>query len=102
MKLSEKVRIDKSRIDGNGCFSNIVIRAGEFIGTFEGYTPKRESKFVLYCVNGSCRRGTNELRCLNHDDFPNATFNGYRLYAIEDIYPDDEITIDYGPMWNVD
>lgn len=99
MKLSEKVRIDKSRIDGNGCFSNIVIRAGEFIGTFEGYTPKRESKFVLYCANGSCRRGTNELRYLNHDDEPNTKFIGYRLYTIIDIYPDDEMTIDYGPMW---
>ena len=96
MEISEKVRVDKSPIDGKGLFSNIVFKVGQFIGTFKGYTPRRWSKFVLYCWNGSARRGTNELRYTNHSDTPNADVIGYRFYAIKDIYPDDEITINYG------
>ncbi len=96
MKLSDKVRVDKSKIHGNGCFSKIHFMPGQFIGTFKGYIPLRYSKFVLYCWNGSHKRGTNELRFLNHDDNPNATFNGYRLRATKQISPNKEITIQYG------
>ncbi len=95
MRLKDKVKIKKSKIHGKGCFSKIHFVPGQFIGTFEGYTPLRVSKFVLFSYR-SCRRGTNELRFINDSTNPNAGFDGYRLEAIKRIPPGGEITIDYG------
>ena len=38
----------------------------------------------------------NLLRYLNHSADPHAEFVGFELFAVRDIRPDEEITIDYG------
>jgi hypothetical protein len=42
------------------------------------------------------RSGRNLLRYLNHHDEGNAEFDGFDLFALEDIEPHHEITFDYG------
>lgn len=42
------------------------------------------------------RDGKNLLRYLNHSAEPHAEFIEFELYALRDINPDEEITIDYG------
>ena len=42
------------------------------------------------------RDGKNALRYLNHNTKPCAEFDDYALFALKNIKPDQEITIDYG------
>lgn len=42
------------------------------------------------------RSGRNLLRYLNHQDQGNAEFDGFDLFALKDIKPNEEITFDYG------
>ncbi|HIE54148.1 MAG TPA: SET domain-containing protein, partial [Chromatiaceae bacterium] len=64
---------------------------------------KRNGVYVLWVCNdpeddGSWegRSGRNLLRYLNHSADGNAEFDGYDLYALRDIAPDEEITFHYG------
>ena len=43
--------------------------------------------------------GRNELRFVNHSRDPNAEFEGAELYAVRNIQPGHEITLDYGEAW---
>lgn len=91
-----------SGIHGTGLFAARRIRRGEYIGTFHGPPARRDGTHVLwvYPAEGEGtpvgRRGRNLLRYLNHDDRPNAVFEGFDLYACRSIAEHDEITIDYG------
>ena len=40
--------------------------------------------------------GRNEMRFMNHSREPNAEMDGLNCYALSDIRPGEEITIDYG------
>ena len=89
-----------SPIHGNGLFAKVDIVKGEFIGTYEGPTAKRDGTYVLWVFEEGCdpvgRSGRNLLRYLNHQDEGNSEFDGFDLYALRDIEAHEEITFDYG------
>ena len=89
-----------SEIHGTGLFARVTISKGEYIGTYEGPTAKRDGTYVLWVFEDEKepvgRSGRNLLRYLNHQDDGNAEFDGFDLYALSDIKPDEEITFDYG------
>ncbi len=106
MKKAE-LTVQKSAIHGYGIFTKQAIRKGGFIAELRG------SK-VLYksTIQGQSNRYENwigigkdtwidpidEFQYLNHSCNPNAGLRGSRilkLYAMRDIEPGEEITIDY-------
>jgi SET domain-containing protein len=98
-RLRDRVRKAPSPIHGQGCFARVAFRAGEFIGTYEGPSAKRDGTYVLWVYEeGSppvARSGRNLLRYLNHQPEGNAEFDGFDLYARCDITAGEEITFDY-------
>ena len=99
-RLGDIVYKASSEIHGIGLFAKIGIRQGEYIGTYEGPTAKRDGTYVLWVFEEGQspvgRSGRNLLRYLNHQDDGNAEFDGFDLFALQDIEPRHEITFDYG------
>jgi SET domain-containing protein len=102
-ELSEWVYAAESPIHGTGLFARRAIAAGEYIGTYWGPTARRNGRYVLWVCDDregeeswEGRSGRNLLRYLNHSRDCNAEFDGYDLYALRDIAPDEEITFYYG------
>ncbi|MES9833760.1 MAG: SET domain-containing protein [Candidatus Thiodiazotropha sp. DIVDIV] len=89
-----------SEIHGTGLFAKVSIPKGDYIGTYEGPAAKRDGTYVLWVFEDEKkpigRSGRNLLRYLNHHDKGNAEFDGFDLFALKNIQPDDEITFDYG------
>jgi SET domain-containing protein len=89
-----------SEIHGNGLFAKVSINKGEYIGTYEGPEAKRDGTYVLWVFEDDKqpvgRSGRNLLRYLNHQDKGNAEFDGFDLFALKNIKPNEEITFDYG------
>lgn len=89
-----------SAIHGNGLFAKVEIAKGDYIGTYQGPTAKRDGTYVLWVFEEGCppvgRSGRNLLRYLNHQDDGNAEFDGFDLYALRHIEAHEEITFDYG------
>ena len=106
MAAKQKVRLGnivykaQSDIHGNGLFAKVPIEKGTYIGTYEGPTAKRDGTYVLWVFEEGAepvgRSGRNLLRYLNHDEAGNAEFDGFDLFALQDISPDEEITFNYG------
>lgn len=98
-RLRQIVYAAPSTIHGKGLFAKVPISEGEYIGTYLGPRAKRNGSHVLWvCEEGKepvGRRGLNLLRYLNHHDKPIAEFDGFDLYALRDIGPDEELTINY-------
>ena len=99
-RLGDIVYRAPSKIHGNGLFAKVGIGKGEYIGTYQGPTAKRDGTYVLWVFEEGLepvgRSGRNLLRYLNHQDAGNAEFDGFDLYATADIEPHEEITFDYG------
>jgi len=98
MKLKDRVYVEESTIHGKGLFARREIKKGEFIGTFNGPSAKRDGSHVLWIYHGDeyeGRRGKNALRYLNHSKRANAEFEYFDLYAVKRIRIDCEIFIDY-------
>jgi len=100
-ELAEWVYAAPSPIHGTGLFARRFIAAGQYIGTYWGPKAKRNGPYVLWVsLDGDDawegRSGRNLLRYLNHARDCNAEFDGYDLYALRDIQPDEEITFYYG------
>jgi SET domain-containing protein len=111
LKLADGLSIRKSRIDGKGCFATIQFRrrrkiaayTGERISSAEAERRGRRRKLRIcdvddrWSLDGS--RGGNGTHYINHSCAPNAfmrTVCGHVLFfALRDIRPDEEITIDY-------
>jgi SET domain-containing protein len=91
-----------SPIHGKGLFARSHIKRETYIGTYEGPQAKKNGSHVLWVYDENDeivgRRGLNKLRYLNHSDKPNAEFDGFDLYALRNIRPGEEITIDYDPF----
>ena len=89
-----------SEIHGNGLFAKVSITKGDYIGTYVGPEAKRDGTYVLWVFEEEQtpvgRSGRNLLRYLNHRDEGNAEFDGFDLFALRDIKPNEEITFDYG------
>ena len=89
----------ESEIHGEGLFARKSITEGEYMGEYDGPDVEDNGSHVLWVEDGDvwyARDGKNLLRYLNHSARPHAEFIGFKLYAIRDIMPDEEITIDYG------
>ncbi len=99
MALSKKVYPAPSTIHGTGLFAKTTLAPESYIGTYMGPQAKRDGTYVLwvYYDDGEVigRSGRNLLRYLNHCESPNAEFDGFDLYALRTIHPDEEITINY-------
>ena len=112
MKLAPGLTIRKSRINGKGCFATVDFKrgrkiaeyAGERINEFEARKRARKRRYLRICdvdgrfsIDGS--RGGNGTHYINHCCEPNAfmrTVYGHVLFfALRDIHPGEEITIDY-------
>jgi SET domain-containing protein len=91
--------ISASPIHGKGLFARSTIKKGTYLGEYLGPQAKRNGTHVLWVYDGKReigRRGLNKLRYLNHSKKPNAEFDGFDLYALKAIKPNQEITINYG------
>ena len=90
----------ESGIHGEGLFSREGVRKGDYMGEYDGPTVIDNGSHVLWIETDDedwvGRDGRNLLRYLNHSNKPHAEFIEFELYALCDISPDEEITIDYG------
>jgi len=100
-QLREWVYAADSGIHGTGLFAHREIRESEYIGTYWGPEAKRNGTYVLWVYdegddeNAVGRSGRNLLRYLNHACPGNTAFDGFDLYALQDIDPHEELTFDY-------
>jgi SET domain-containing protein len=96
-----------SPIHGRGLYAAESIAEGAYIGCYDGQRTEENGMHVLW-VEGDLPGewigydGTNVLRFLNHSKHPNAELDGQELYAISDVQPGEEITIDYGEWFDDD
>lgn len=99
-QLHQFFYIKKSTIHGSGLFARRIVKQGEYMGEYDGPVVFEDSSHVLWTEDSDDvwigRDGKNLLRYLNHSSDPDAEFIGFELYALRDIHPDEEITIDYG------
>jgi SET domain-containing protein len=112
MKLAPGLSVNKSKINGRGCFATIRFRrgqkiaeyAGERITDLEAQRRARTRRFLRICdidgrysLDGS--RGGNGTHYVNHSCRPNAymknLYGHVLFFALRQIEPGDEITVDY-------
>ena len=116
MKLSKNwdssVVVRDSEIHGKGIFASTFIPKGDLVMVISGEVidgdecERREEEYnnVYIFWNGDTYIDTDKtekIRYINHDCAPNCEVmdrdeETLNLVAVADIYPDDEITIDYG------
>ena len=111
LKLAPGLSIRKSTINGKGCFATIRFQRGRKIAEYTGERiPDLEARRrggrakLRICDIDGCwsldgSRGGNGTHYINHSCAPNAymkTIYGHVLFfALCDIQPGEEITIDY-------
>ncbi|GAB4348896.1 MAG: hypothetical protein Kow006_09970 [Gammaproteobacteria bacterium] len=99
-QLSAYFYVADSGIHGKGLFAKRRIPEGSYLGTYDGPEVTDNGDHVLWAQDENDdwigRDGQNMLRYLNHSKRPQAEFEGFDLYALRDIEPHEEITIDYG------
>ncbi len=99
-KLHQLYYKKESDIHGEGLFSRGKIVQGDYMGEYDGPTVDDNGSHVLWVEDDDDmwvgRDGKNLLRFLNHSKSPHAEFIGFELFAVREISPDEEITIDYG------
>ena len=112
LKLADGLTIKKSPINGKGCFATARFPRGRKIAEYAGEritdaeaTRRAEGRRILricavdeeWSVDGS--RGGNGTHYINHSCAPNSyvkILRGHILFfALRDIRPGDEITVDY-------
>lgn len=112
LKLARGLAIKKSDINGKGCFATthfprgkmIAEYAGEKIPDAEATKRARRRRVLRICaidsrwsLDGS--RGGNGTHYINHSCQPNSfmkiLYGHIQFYALRDIHPGEEITIDY-------
>jgi SET domain-containing protein len=90
----------ESAIHGTGLYARRKIRKGDYMGEYDGPEVIDNGSHVLWVEDEGDdwigRDGKNLLRYLNHSVKPLAEFIEFELYAVCNINPDEEITIDYG------
>jgi len=112
MQFAHGLTVRKSPINGQGCFATISFRRGKKIADYAGERitnaeAKRRAarrRVLRICainqrwsLDGS--RGGNGTHYINHSCAPNCfmkILRGYiQFYALRDILPGEEITLDY-------
>lgn len=122
MKSSEiapGIRVGKSRIDGRGCFATqrfkkgrkIVELVGERVSRVEAARRMKGKRRLHICGIDSywgidSSRGGNGSQFVNHSCRPNAFLRIIRehiiFFALRDIEPGEEITLDYVESYHRD
>ena len=110
-KLAPGLAIKKSRINGRGCFATVSFPRRKKIADYTGEripdaeANRRANRRVLricaldeeWSIDGS--RGGNGTHYINHSCAPNAymkiLYGHVQFYALRDILPGEEITVDY-------
>lgn len=111
LNLAPGLSIRKSPINGKGCFATISFRrrrkiaeyTGERIPDLEAQRRAHRAKLRICDIDGCWSldgsRGGNGTHYINHSCEPNAyikTIYGHVLFfALRDIRPGEEITVDY-------
>ena len=112
MKLAHGLAIRKSAINGKGCFATahfkrrrkIAEYTGERISDLEARRRARKRQILRICdIDGRFSldgaRGGNGTHYINHSCQPNAfmriLYGHVLFFALRDIQPGEEITIDY-------
>ena len=117
--MASGVEVKSSSIDGKGCYATHSFRKGRKISEYVGERiSRREIKRRLqgaqrihicaidsyWAIDGSV--GGNGTQYINHSCNPNAfikIINGrIYFYALRDIAPSEEITVDYIASWHDD
>jgi histone-lysine N-methyltransferase SETD1 len=111
MKLAPGLAVKKSSINGKGCFATTHFPRGKKFAEYTGEritddeANRRASRRVLricavdedWSVDGS--RGGNGTHYINHSCEPNCFmkihYGRIQFYALRDISPGEEITVDY-------
>ena len=111
MKLAHGLDLKKSTINGKGCFATRFFPRGKKIAEYTGEKisnaeAKRRShrRMLRICaidsrwsLDGS--RGGNGTHYMNHSCAPNCfmkiLYGHIQFYALRDIHPGEEITLDY-------
>ena len=111
LNLSPGLAIKKSRINGKGCFATVHFRRGRKIADYSGEritnaeANRRANRRRLricainsrWSLDGS--RGGNGTHYINHSCEPNSfmkiLYGHIQFYALRDIGPGEEITVDY-------
>ena len=103
LALEDFFYVEDSNIHGLGLFAKAEIEKGDYLGEYDGPHIEHEDdndSHVLWAEMEDGRwigrDGQNILRYLNHSTNPCCEFEGFELYAIRDIAPGEELTIDYG------
>ena len=101
---NDRVYVAPSPIHGRGLFAVRTLRPGQLIGVYDGPRVEQDGPHVLWIEDEPGGDwigydGRNEMRYMNHSAAPNAEMDGLQCYALCEIPPGVEITIDYGPDW---
>jgi SET domain-containing protein len=112
LKLAHGLAIRKSSINGKGCFATVHFPArkkiaeytGERISDAEAQRRANRRKLRICGIDGQWSldgsRGGNGTHYINHCCAPNAFMkiagDHILFFALRDIEPDEEITVDYG------
>jgi len=98
---NHRVYVARSTIHGQGLYAAKDLPGGQLIGVYDGPEVEEDGMHVLWIEDEPGGEwigydGQNEMRYMNHSAQPNAEMDGLNCYAIADIPPHTEITIDYG------
>jgi uncharacterized protein len=111
MKLAPGLAVKKSPINGKGCFATLRFKRGKKIADYTGElitnaeANRRAKRRLLricaidsrWSLDGSL--GGNGTHYINHSCEPNSfmkiLYGHIQFYALRDISPGEEITIDY-------
>ena len=88
------IKVKESSIDGFGVFAKSKLASCQKIAYFKGNEIDHDTRHSL-TLDGKRIEPTGELQYLNHSCAPNAHFHNIWLIASRDIFPYEEITIDY-------
>jgi SET domain-containing protein len=118
-ELAHGIEIKKSNIDGRGCFATVPFRArrkvaeltGERIARVEAARRMRGKRRLHICAidsywNVDSSVGGNGTQYVNHSCEPNCfmrvTHGQVIIYAMRDIEPGEELTLDYRETYHDD
>ena len=118
-ELAEGIEVRPSRIDGRGCYAVVPFKrrrkvaelAGERISRVEAARRMRGRRRLHICAidaywNVDSSRGGNGTQYINHCCEPNAFMRVVAgriiIFALRDIEPGEEITLDYGETYHPD
>ena len=118
-ETAEGIEVRPSRIDGKGCFATRPFRkgrkiaemTGERVSRVEAARRMRGRRRLHICavdsswgVDGS--RGGNGMQYVNHSCTPNTflriTYGHIIFFALRDIEPGEELTLDYVESYHPD